>query len=87
MDSRKRKVKEMFNFKEKKSEIEFFAPVCKIIGGVQCWAYASRIIDRTKTTGGRVRQYYTTAKKADAVALFEKKNVNSTLMTTRRTMA
>ena len=77
----------MFNFKEKKSEIEFFEPVCKVIGGVQCWAYASRIIDRTATTGGCVRQYYTTAKKAEAEALFEKKNVNSPLMTTRRTMA
>ena len=75
----------MFNFKEKKSEIEFFDPVCKVIGGVQCWAYASRII-KTKT-GGRVRQYYTTEKKAEAEALFEKKNVNSPLMTTRRTMA
>lgn len=74
----------MFNFK--KTEIEFFKPVCKVIGGVQCWAYASRIIDRTATTGGRVRKYYTTDKKAQAQALFEKKNVNSPLMTTRRTM-
>lgn len=79
------KSEEMFNFKEKKTEIEFFEPALKVIGGVQCWAYASRII-KTKT-GGRVRQYYTTDKKTQAQALFEKKNVNSPLMTTRRTMA
>ena len=77
----------MFNFKEKKSSVEFFTPICKVIGGVQCWTYASRIIDRMGVTGGRVRQYYTTDKKSDAQKLFIAKSVNSPLLKTRRTMA
>lgn len=70
--------------KEEKTEIEFFAPKCKVIGGVQCWTYARRKIKRYF---GSVWQYYTTAKKSDAQNLFDEKSVNSPFLKTRRTMA